>query len=123
MAAVDWCGYRFHAQYVTSPHVSCLKLLDVATGETHRLTAPTFWDETPAWDPRGRYLYFVSSREFEPVYDELLHGMSFPRGQRPYLITLRKDEPNPLLPELRAVGHEDSDDEVSAGVRLGQSQG
>eukprot|EP00959_Pyramimonas_sp_CCMP1952_P212846 4453955-Pyramimonas_sp.AAC.2 len=39
------------------------------------------------------------------------HDLSFPRGQRPYLLTLRSDIPNPLLPELRPVGDDDEDED------------
>ena len=57
------------------------------------VTRPVLHDVAPAFDPEGRYLYFLSYREFNPVYDTLHFDLGFPWGMRPYLITLRKDSP------------------------------
>ncbi|MEZ4556627.1 MAG: hypothetical protein R2854_09325 [Caldilineaceae bacterium] len=53
-------------------------------------------DVSPAFDPTGRHLYFLSYREFNPVYDSLQFDLGFPWGMRPYLVTLRADLPNPF---------------------------
>jgi tricorn protease len=114
ISSLAWspCGKWLAYSYVTVPNVSCVKLLAACTGHTHKVTAPAgFYDDCPAWDPDGRFLYFISSREYEPVYDELQHDLSFPRGQRVYLVTLRSDIPNPLLPDLRPVGDDDDDED------------
>ena len=39
--------------------------------------------------PTGKYLYFLSYRVFDPVYDALYFDLGFPRAIRPYLVTLR----------------------------------
>ena len=48
--------------------------------------------------PRGKYLYFLSTRIFNPVHDQMQFDLSFPKGVRPYAITLRKDLPSPFVP-------------------------
>jgi len=58
----------------------------------------------PSFDPDGKYLYFLSYREFDPVYDNLHFDLNFPRGVRPYLITLQKDLPSPFIPIPKAPG-------------------
>jgi tricorn protease len=63
-----------------------------------RITKPVLHDAQPAFDPTGRYLYFISAREFNPVYDGLHFDLGFPWGMRPYLLTLREDLPNPFTP-------------------------
>lgn len=66
-------------------------------------TAP-FYDWAPDFDPEGRYLYFLSCRDFDPVKDNLFFEYSFPKAARPYLITLQNDQPDPFLARARAPG-------------------
>ncbi len=89
-----WVAYSWAA----SQHTSQIKVCEVKTGKTHAVTWPVLLDVSPAFDPEGKYLYFLSYREFDPVYDALHFDLGFPRGARPYLITLRKDLPSPFLP-------------------------
>jgi len=65
------------------------------------ITEPGFDDRWPAFDPAGRYLYFTSSRVFDPVYDTHFHDYGFPTGTRPHLVTLRADVPSPFDPAHR----------------------
>lgn len=93
-----WLAFN-HAE---TPETSYLMVADVAEGTTHRITTPVLHDISPSWDPEGRYLYFLSYREFDPVYDNVHFHLSFPRGMRPYLLTLRRDLPDPFLPRPKA---------------------
>jgi tricorn protease len=94
-----------------------------ARGQRHVITRPVLHDVRPAFDPEGRYLYFLSYREFNPVYDGLHFDLGFPWGMRPYLITLRADLPNPFIPvpdlgeedEEEDDDHDDDHDEESDG--------
>lgn len=92
-----WVAYSFAENQQTL----CLKLLRVADGEVFPVTRPEFRDVAPAFDPEGRYLYFLSYRDFDPVYDSLYFDLNFPRGMRPFLVTLREDVPSPFLLEPR----------------------
>lgn len=67
-------------------------------GRIHTITRPVLHDVRPAFDPDGKYLYFLSYREFNPVYDGLHFDLGFPWGMRPYLVTLAADLPNPFVP-------------------------
>ncbi len=80
-------------------------------GEVFTITGPILHDVSPAFDPEGNYLYFLSHREFNPVYDGLHFDLGFPWGVRPYLVTLRSDIANPFLPkpELEPQGEASSD--------------
>src|SRR5262249_43806155 len=66
-----------------------IMLLDVNDGRPVHATRPVLRDASPAWDPEGRYLYIIGLRDFNPVYDQLHLDLGFPRGGRPYAITLR----------------------------------
>ena len=80
------------------------------------VTRPILHDVAPSFDPDGNYLYFLSYREFNPVYDNLHFDLGFPWGMRPYLILLRKDLPNPFIPwpETEAGFEEEEEEETEA---------
>ncbi len=92
-----WLAYSF----AETPRILRLKIVRVADGEVFPVTRPEFRDVAPAFDPEGRFLYFLSYRDFDPVYDNLFFDLNFPRGMRPYLVTLREDVPSPFVPEPR----------------------
>jgi tricorn protease len=78
---------------------------------THTITRPVLHDVRPAFDPRGRYIYFISYREFNPVYDGLHFDLGFPLGAKPYLLTLREDVANPFIPRPDMDDREDDRDD------------
>jgi tricorn protease len=81
-------------------------------GQPVTVTRPVLHDLAPSFDPDGKYLYFLSYREFNPVYDTLQFDLAFPWGMRPYLVTLRADLPNPFVPQ---PGEGDDHDEDEPG--------
>ena len=97
------CGSWLAYSCGTGEEQAAIKILDLTAGPPAvQITDPVLQDTSPSWDPDGRYLYFLSSREFEPVDDAVVPGaMAFPYGQRPYVITLQSDSGNPLLQDLR----------------------
>ena len=66
----------------TSPRHSAIKLYDVASGAAALVTQPEFRDYSPSFDPDGRYLYFLSLRTFDPVYDSVQFELSASRARR-----------------------------------------
>ena len=85
------------------------------------VTRPVLHDLNPAFDPGGNFLYFLSQREFNPVYDGLHFDLSFPWGMRPYLITLRADLPNPFIPQPEM--DEDDEEEATETEEGGEEEG
>ncbi|MBC7472902.1 MAG: PDZ domain-containing protein, partial [Candidatus Sericytochromatia bacterium] len=75
-----------------------IKLCEIKTGKVHRLTDTRFKDVNPSFDPQGKFIYFLSYREFNPVYDSMYFDLSFPKGMRPMLISLAKDTLSPFAP-------------------------
>ena len=100
-----WCAYSFSSTDTTRS----IKLCKIETGETHFVTEPEFNDFGPAWDPKGKYLYFLSYREFNPVYDALHFDLGFPTAMRPLLVTLQNTLGNPFVPEPRPFEEEKED--------------
>jgi tricorn protease len=93
-----WLAYAFPV----NGQQTIIKLCRVATGETYDVTEPVRHDAAPAFDPAGRYLYFISGRDFDPTVSALHFEYSFPMGQRPYLVTLRRDLRSPFQPAPEA---------------------
>jgi tricorn protease len=83
---------------------------NVATGEIHTVTEPLFEDFSPSFDPEGRYLYFLSNRVLNPVYDSIQFELSFPKTSLPCLVTLAKNIASPFL----EVAKDDTDDKDRA---------
>ena len=75
---------------------SCIAVASIETGEIRAVTEPLFGDFAPSFDLEGRYLYFLSDRVLNPVYDAVQFELSFPKAVLPCLVTLRKDTPSPL---------------------------
>jgi tricorn protease len=98
---------------------SIIRIAKVKSGKVHDVTSPMREDHSPAWDPEGKYLYFISTRDFNPVYDALQFDLSFPQAQRPFVVTLRSDVPSPFIPQPRPVhrehdhGHDHGEDKKS----------
>jgi len=78
---------------------SCIAVYDLESKVVHAVTRPVLEDFAPSFDPHGRYLYFVSKRAFNPVYDDLLFDMSFVKARLPLLIVLKKDGVSPFVRE------------------------
>lgn len=85
---------------------SSIKICNIDNRRVYCLTPPRFRDFRPTFDPAGKFIYFLSAREFNPVYDSLLFDLNFPRGMRPYLISLTADTPSPFIPVPRSLEDE-----------------
>src|SRR5436305_5962716 len=48
------------------------------------------------FDPEGKYLYFLSDRDFNEVLGNIDFEFANPKTTRVYIATLRKDEPSPF---------------------------
>jgi len=110
-----WLAYSFAPDMRTR----VIRLCDVRTGKTRDATPPEFLDESPAFDPEGRYLYFLSRRAFDPVYDSHVFDLGFPRGVQPCLVPLARNTPSPFdsaaRPAKPLVSPNDGDDSGDDG--------
>lgn len=107
IAGMDWSpdGIWLAYGFPESPHLTGIRLWNSKRNKVYPATRPVLHDIQPAFDPDGKYLYFLSRREFDPVYDNLQFELSFPRGMRPYLLTLRRDLVSPFTgPPVRPDG-------------------
>jgi tricorn protease len=97
-----------------NPDTAIIRVAKVKSGAVHDVTPLLRQDRSPAWDPEGKYLYFISTRDFHPVYDALQFDLSFPQASRPFVVTLRADVPSPFVPKPSPVHRDKERDEEDA---------
>src|SRR5581483_7731925 len=102
----------------SSPRTTTLRLHEVASGRAVAATTGDFRDYAPAFDPEGRYLYFLSARTFDPVYDSVHFDLSFPRATRPYLIALQAHGAPPFDPAPRGLAPREDKPTATAPVSV-----
>lgn len=90
------CGQFLAYSSPTGRLTARLQLVEVAHLKVTPLTEGCFRDVAPHFDPKGRHLYFLSLRDFNPVWDNLFFEMAFPYGMRPYLVRLQADSSDPF---------------------------
>jgi tricorn protease len=75
-----------------------ISIARVADRAVFDVTDGRFADSDVVFTDDGRYLAFLSKRNFDPVYDAHVFDLSFPYGARPYLVPLAASTPSPFAP-------------------------
>lgn len=92
---------------------SAIGLYDAARGETHQATSGYYGDLSPAFDPEGKYLYYLSSRSLRPVYGDVDNAWVYANTATVVAVPLTDETPSPLAPRNDVEGEPDDDDEKS----------
>jgi tricorn protease len=79
--------------------MSRIRLHSLVTGRSTDVSDGTTDDFQPAFDPEGRWLYFVSRRTFEPEFGAFELNLHFTATDKVYAVTLRRDGESPVKPE------------------------
>ena len=67
------------------------------------LTTDFYNSHSPAFDPDGHYLYFLSERDYNEVLGVFDMEFANPKATRVYAVTLRADAPSPFAPQSDEV--------------------
>ncbi len=88
----NWVTYSKAAEN----HNGVIYLYGLADRKISAVTTNASDSSAPYFDPEGKYLYFLSNRDFNEVLG--VYDMEFanPKAGRVYIATLRADEPSPL---------------------------
>ncbi len=84
-----------------------IRLYSLESGKIHTATDNWYESGSPRFSPDGKYLYFVSNRDFNPTFSNTELTIAYTNMQKIYLMTLAKDTPSPFAPE---------NDEVKVGT-------
>ena len=81
-------------------------LYDTQTRKTSQLTSGFYYDASPAFDPSGAYLFYLTRRTFRPVYSDLDATWIYANGTQISAVPLRADGASPVAPRNDAEGME-----------------
>ena len=78
-------------------------LYDCVTKKTHEVTDGWYFSNSPCFHSNGKYLFFVSDRDFNPIYSSTEWNHAYRSMARIYLVTLTKDVKSPFEPKSDEV--------------------
>jgi len=78
-------------------------LHSLADGKNTPVTDPMYASASPSFSGDGKYLFFVSARDFNPTYGQTEFNHVYTNMQRIYFTTLTKGTPSPFLPKSDEV--------------------
>jgi tricorn protease len=74
-------------------------LYDGRSGEAKQATSDFYSANSPAFDPDGKYLYYLSDRAMTPVYGSYEGTWTYPNATQVLVATLRSDIASPIAPK------------------------
>jgi tricorn protease len=77
---------------------SQVRLWDQQSMKIHEATEPAFNASSPAWDPKGKYLYFFSDRFINPFLDKFEARFIVNDATLPCVLSLQADGKLPFAP-------------------------
>ncbi len=118
-----WLAYDKNAEN----GYSIVHLYSLADSKITPVTTSMTNSFSPVFDPDGKYLYFLSDRDFNEVIGNVDFEFSNPKTTRIYVVTLRADEPSPFQPlsDETQIKKEENKDELLTppGQEPGKSAG
>ncbi|HEX4826095.1 MAG TPA: S41 family peptidase [Candidatus Polarisedimenticolaceae bacterium] len=102
---------------------TAINVYDTVSGVATTLGNGTTNDNSPAWDPKGRWLYFVSERTTNPLLGQRDFDVIEAKNSKLYLAILKKDGNDPManlegMPPDEAK-KDDKKDEAKADEKKG----
>jgi len=96
-------------------HYSRIFLYDTQTGDKFPVTDGWYASSSPSFCDKGDYLFFVSNRDFNPIYSRTEWNHAYTDMSRVYFITLRHDVPSFLEPKNYEVQIQNGENDDSGG--------
>jgi tricorn protease len=99
-----WIAYARAGENI----LNAIWLYDVKAGKATQVTSGRFNDNWPVFDPKGKFLYFVSIRDFTaPAYEDIGTTFVYTEAGHLYAVPLTKKEKSPIA----LKNDEEGDDE------------
>ncbi len=80
----------------TTPANSAVFLYDTKNPKLHQATTGYLNDTQPTFEPEGKYLFYASDRDFDPVYGSFDNSWTYPNPTKLVVVPLRRDVKSPL---------------------------
>ena len=78
---------------------SAIALYDTKDEKSTQVTSGYYADNSPTFDPDGKYLFFTTNRTFNPVYSDFDNTWIYPNSTNLAAVTLSDETPSPLAPK------------------------
>ncbi len=115
---------RWLAYSITDANqVRALWLYSLESGKATRVSAGRDNDTSPAFDPEGHYLYFISSRHENPVLSEAEFDAANLKSSGIYAVTLAADGTGPFAPRSDEGAFEEEHDSAHADAQSRKATG
>jgi tricorn protease len=82
---------------------SAIAIYDTKEDKIHQVTTGYYNDSNPVFDPDGKYLYFLTNRNFNPIYSDFENTFVYPNSTQIAAITLLKETLSPLFPKNDSI--------------------
>lgn len=79
--------------------VSKVMVYNLDDKSTNAITNDWYNASSPSFSSDGKYLFFVSSRDFNPIYSRTEWNHAYQEMDKIYFVSLEKSTPNPFAPE------------------------
>jgi tricorn protease len=110
-----WLAYM----KVNRVEIGSIFIYDTVDGVTHQVTSWNTDDDSPAWDPDGRYLYFLSQRFVNPLIGIRDFETVMFDATKLYMLLLRSDVENPFA---KTAGLPPKDEDEKADKKKGEDK-
>jgi len=77
---------------------TAIYLYDIENKSRHQITSGFYADARPAFDPDGKYLYFLTNRTFAPIYGDVDNSFLYANTTSIAAVSLRNDVASPMAP-------------------------
>jgi tricorn protease len=115
-----WSPDSRHVAYVKNneANVANIWVYSLTDGKTRQLTSSDTQDSNPVFDPEGRYLYFISIRDFDLTFSDRDDSRFYTGSSRVYAGLLTRDAPalhRPKSDEVVLEEKTENDEEKGSG--------
>jgi tricorn protease len=114
-----WLAYST----VSDNQLSGIWLYDLETRKAVRVSEPHANDSSPAFDPAGRYLWFISTRHENPTLSQIEFNFATLKMQGIYVATLKRGAASPFAPRSDEGTGPTADEEHAQGSGAGAEPG
>lgn len=107
---------RFIAYSRNNQHqISEIHVYSLEENRSRIVTTGEYDDHTPVFDPTGKYLYFLSERDFNPIFGNYEFNYILDKMTEIVAIVLAADQPSPFAPKSDEVKPKGSEEEKKPG--------
>jgi len=97
--SVSWSPDSRYVSYAKEldNRTTAIAVYDTKDGEVHQLTSGYYSDMSPAFDPDGKYLFFLTNRNFRPYYSSFDGTWIYANPTQIAAVSLSSDTPSLLF--------------------------